>query len=134
MFGKRLVELRKEKGYNRTQFAEKIGIPATTLRNYENGSREPGHSFLVQMAEEFHVSTDYLLGLTDDRVIKTKKASSSEETEEEALERALVQNFARMNVVGRRLLVAHSNLMLKEESYTENQGGEGGEPYSPTAG
>lgn len=65
--GNRIAELRKEKGISRVQFAQQIGIPSTTLRNYETGAREPGHSFIIQMAKEFHVSTDYLLGLTDNR-------------------------------------------------------------------
>lgn len=65
--GTRLMELRKERGYTRKEFAEFIGIPVTTLRNYELGNREPGHPFIVQMAYMFNVSTDYLLCLTDDK-------------------------------------------------------------------
>lgn len=75
MFGERLVELRKEHGYNRTQFANKIGIPSTTLRNYENGSREPGHSFLILIGKEFNVSVDYLLGLTEERKVAAYNAA-----------------------------------------------------------
>ena len=45
-FGERLTQLRKENGYStRNEFAEKLGIPNTTLRNYEIGVREPGHTF-----------------------------------------------------------------------------------------
>lgn len=64
--GKRIVALRKQKGYTRTALAQKIGIPHTTLRNYELDTREPGHSFLITIAKEFGVSVDYLLGMTDD--------------------------------------------------------------------
>ena len=60
--GKRVMALRKEQKYTREVFAEKIGIPSTTLRNYELGIHEPGHSFIIQIAREFSVSTDYLLG------------------------------------------------------------------------
>lgn len=66
--GERITELRKNAGYSRVEFAEKIGMPQTTLRNYETGVREPGHSFIVQMANIFNVSTDYLLGLIDEKV------------------------------------------------------------------
>lgn len=61
--GDRIKDLRKDAGYNRTLFAQKIGIPQTTLRNYENGEREPGHNFLITIAKEFNVTVDYLLGL-----------------------------------------------------------------------
>lgn len=65
--GERLTQLRKDAGYTRVAFAEKLGIPQTTLRNYEIGIREPGHSFLTQISKIFSVSTDYLLGLTDNK-------------------------------------------------------------------
>lgn len=69
-FGQRLIELRKENGYNtRNDFAEKLGIPSTTLRNYEKDEREPGHTFLKQISELFNVSVDYLLCLTDNKEV-----------------------------------------------------------------
>lgn len=67
-FGERLTQLRKENGYiTRKSFAEKINIPETTLRNYETNDREAGHTFLKQMSDFFNVSSDYLLGLTDEK-------------------------------------------------------------------
>ncbi|MCI9357208.1 MAG: helix-turn-helix domain-containing protein [Lachnospiraceae bacterium] len=67
-FGERIIALRKEKGYvTRKSFAEKLKIPETTLRNYEKNEREPGHSFLIDLSDIFNVSTDYLLGLTDEK-------------------------------------------------------------------
>lgn len=69
-FGERLTQLRKEKGYNtRNDFAEKLGIPSTTLRNYETDVREPGHTFLKQISEFFNVSVDYLLCLTNEKEV-----------------------------------------------------------------
>lgn len=69
-FGERLTELRILNGYSkRNEFADKLGIPSTTLRNYETGTREPGHTFLKQISEMFNVSVDYLLGLTDEKEV-----------------------------------------------------------------
>lgn len=80
-FGERLAQLRKENGFNtRNEFAEKLGIPSTTLRNYETNVREPGHTFLKQVSELFNVSVDYLLCLTDDKeVLNTFRLRSSEQ-------------------------------------------------------
>lgn len=67
-FGERLTQLRKENGYaKRNAFAEILGIPETTLRNYETDAREPGHKFLARISNMFGVSTDYLLCLTDEK-------------------------------------------------------------------
>lgn len=71
-FGERLTELRISNGYNkRNEFADKLGIPSTTLRNYETDVREPGHTFLKQISEFFNVSVDYLLCLTDEKEVLT---------------------------------------------------------------
>lgn len=80
-FGERLIELRKENGFNtRNEFAEKLGIPSTTLRNYEKNEREPGHTFLKQISELFNVSVDYLLCLTDEKeILKTFRLRISEQ-------------------------------------------------------
>ena len=80
-FGERLTELRKEHGYaTRNEFADKLGIPSTTLRNYETDGREPGHTFLKQISELFNVSVDYLLCLTDEKeVLNTFRLHSSEQ-------------------------------------------------------
>ena len=65
--GDRIKSLRSEAGYTRVELAEKLNMPQTTLRNYENNAREPGHDFLVKIAKEFNVTTDYLLGLSENK-------------------------------------------------------------------
>lgn len=65
--GSRLIELRKEKGYTREDFAEILGISKYTLRNYELDKTDPGHTFMKRMSDFFNVSMDYLVGLTDER-------------------------------------------------------------------
>lgn len=79
-FGKRITQLREEKGYTtRKKFAEILSLPETTLRNYETDAREPGHTFLKQMSDFFNVSTDYLLGLTEEREkVSSQQIKSSE--------------------------------------------------------
>lgn len=61
-FGESFSKIRKEKGITRKDFAEKLGIPYTTLRNYEKDQREPGHKLLIKMATLLSVSVDDLIG------------------------------------------------------------------------
>lgn len=65
--GDRLKALRKEAGYTRVELANILDMPQTTLRNYENDVREPGHDFLIKIAKEYNVTTDYLLGLSENK-------------------------------------------------------------------
>ncbi len=92
-FGDRITQLRKENGYKtRKEFAEKLNIPETTLRNYETDAREPGHTFLKQLSDFFFVSADYLLGLTDEREKYSSQQLKSSEYEHIEKYRALDQH------------------------------------------
>ncbi len=61
----RLKELRESKGLNMREAARLMGMPYTTYVNYEKGAREPNSETLVQLADFFETSIDYLLCKTD---------------------------------------------------------------------
>lgn len=104
-FGERLTQLRKEHGYfTRNEFAEKLGIPSTTLRNYETDVREPGHTFLKQISEMFNVSVDYLLCLTDEKeVLNTFRLRLSEQN--------MIEQYRLLDLSGQETV----NTILKHE-------------------
>lgn len=60
--GKNLTTLREAQGFSRTALARQLGIPYTTLRNYETDQREPGHRLLIQIARLLSISVDALVG------------------------------------------------------------------------
>lgn len=65
MFGKRLRTLRKERKLTMKEFGEKFSLAESTISGYENGNRKPDMDILSKFADYFSVSTDYLLGRTD---------------------------------------------------------------------
>ena len=65
-FGRRVYELRKQRQLNQKQLGEKIGLSHKAISTIESGVRGTTIDKLVLLAEFFHVSTDYLLGITDD--------------------------------------------------------------------
>ena len=78
-FGERLINVRKEHGYTRESLANALGISKYTLRNYELGATEPGHTFLKQISDFFHVSIDYLMGLTNEQeILESYELNTSE--------------------------------------------------------
>lgn len=66
LFDERLSLLRKQAGISQKQLGEVIGLSNKAICTMENGTRETTFEKLVLLAEFFHVSTDYLLGVTDD--------------------------------------------------------------------
>ena len=65
MLGKKLKELREERGLTQKQLATALGLNSVTYLHYEKDQREPPLSLLVEFAKFFDVSIDYLLGLKD---------------------------------------------------------------------
>ncbi len=71
----RMTELRLEKGLNQKQLAKEISkkqnyyVDESTISRIENGDvRKIGHELLIAMSKFYGVSTDYILGLTNDRL------------------------------------------------------------------
>lgn len=67
--GNKLKELRKQKRLTQKQVADRIGLAVSAVSSYEAGSRYPSYDVLIKLARIFHVSTDYLLGMTDKKEI-----------------------------------------------------------------
>lgn len=61
----RIKELRKEKSITMKRLGEIIGVSEGAVSQYENGKRQPDYDTLKKIADFFDVSTDYLLGRTD---------------------------------------------------------------------
>lgn len=64
-FDKRLYELRIEMKLTQVELSKKSGVSASNITKYERGIRLPTVEILVQLAQFFDVSVDYILGLED---------------------------------------------------------------------
>ncbi len=67
--GQKMKRLRKENGFTQKQIAERIGLAVSAVSSYESGARYPSYEVLIKLARIYHVSADYLLGMTDVRKI-----------------------------------------------------------------
>ena len=68
MFNKRLKLLRQEKRLSQIELSKAILVGNKTISDYERGVSNPDFETLQKIASFFNVSTDYLLGKTDDRL------------------------------------------------------------------
>ena len=64
-FSQTMSELRHARGLSQRTVASALHISQALLSHYENGTREPGLSFVCRASRDFGVSADYLLGLSD---------------------------------------------------------------------
>lgn len=60
-FGARVKELRKQRGWTQKELASKFDVRFSVLNKYESGIHFPPAGKLVELAEIFDTSVDYLL-------------------------------------------------------------------------
>lgn len=65
-FGRRLKELRKEKGVGQAELAQDIGASKAIVSLWENNMRTPGMENIRLLSDYFEISSDYLIGRTND--------------------------------------------------------------------
>lgn len=67
MLGTRIRMLRKEHEWNQSQLADRIGVGRTTITEYERNKITPPYDKMVELAELFNVSIDFLTGASNSR-------------------------------------------------------------------
>ena len=76
--GKRISELRKNKGMTQEQLAQQVGVTAQAVSKWENDLSCPDISILPQLAEALGVTTDELLGKVQLRSLSLEDAEKKE--------------------------------------------------------
>jgi transcriptional regulator with XRE-family HTH domain len=69
IFAERLRYIREDvRRITQTELSAKAGLPTTTISHFENptGTRKPSFDNLRLLAKHLDVTTDYLLGLSED--------------------------------------------------------------------
>lgn len=72
IFAVRITMLRKERGLTQEELAAELDMSHTSVSLYERASRRLDITVLARYASFFSVTTDYLLGLSDDRAVPEK--------------------------------------------------------------
>ncbi|WML49539.1 helix-turn-helix transcriptional regulator [Neobacillus sp. PS3-34] len=78
-FGEKLRELRLQHKLTIENAAKIVGVAKSTYSGYESEFRQPSLEKLVQFANYYHVSVDYLLNVTPSREINVEDFLSNKE-------------------------------------------------------
>ena len=62
---RRLRDLREDHDYSQQQVADYLSMKQPQYSRYERGLRDIPTDVLIRLAQLYHTSTDYLLGLTN---------------------------------------------------------------------
>lgn len=113
-----LRDLRKEKKLTQKELATYLGLTANSVCEWENQRSEPSMASIIKMCTLFEVSTDYLLGRTDDfgavDPTSTAPALSAEEREILAL-------YSNLDYMGKKLVRQTLETLNRTENSVTDQ-------------
>ena len=66
IIGQRIKELRNELDITQNKLADVLGVTQDSISLWENGKRVPDTQYIIVLAKFFDVTSDYILGLSDD--------------------------------------------------------------------
>lgn len=64
--GKRIISLREAKGWNQRELANRVNLNFSVMNRIESGERPIKDHELAKLSDVLEVSSDYLLGRTDE--------------------------------------------------------------------
>lgn len=79
-FGKKLRRLRLQAGLTQAELAKRLNVTKAVVSYYENQERSPSPDVLIKIATIFHVTTDYLLGLSYRKMLDVTDLNDDELT------------------------------------------------------
>lgn len=86
-------DLRTSKKLTQSDIADVLGTDRSAIGKWETGKNWPSIEMLVQVADYFDVTTDYLLGRPEKEAITFKR---------NALDLKMLENFSQLNDIGKR--------------------------------
>ena len=69
MIANKIKILRENKGLSQKALADKLGITRSSVNAWEQGISVPSTQYILELANLFEVSTDYLLNFKNDKAI-----------------------------------------------------------------
>lgn len=91
-------ELLIDSGLNRKQFAERCGIPYTTVIGWTTLNRLPDYASIIKIADFFDCSIDYITGRRSEYEVDGSNTRSAQQKE-------LLAGFAALDADGRELVM-----------------------------
>ncbi|NCE64524.1 XRE family transcriptional regulator [Pseudoflavonifractor sp. 524-17] len=76
--GSKIRQLRRQRNLSQVALAAQLGVSKSVVSSYENSVHLPPYDILIQLAQIFGVSTDYLLGAPNSRTINVDGLTDSQ--------------------------------------------------------
>lgn len=78
MVADRIKKLREQYGITQSELAKQLGITRSSVNAWEMGISIPSTQYIVELAQTFSVSTDFLLGVDNTATINVSGLSDKD--------------------------------------------------------
>ena len=65
MISMQIKAIRNKAGQTQAEMGETLGVSLRTIASWESGERSPSHTNLIEIANKYNVSMDFIYGRTD---------------------------------------------------------------------
>lgn len=102
-----LKNIRKEKGLQQKDLANLLNKTIACISSWETGKTEPNIDDILQMANIFNVSTDYLIGRVDEYDIPINYQTSH-------IEDVLLKNFSQLDIDKKNQVIGFIKALMQK--------------------
>lgn len=78
LMGQRIADLRTKRNMTQQDLASLVGMSRSSIAKFETARRDPGTGTLIQLCYIFQVTSDYLLGMTNNPAIPSNNIHNVE--------------------------------------------------------
>ena len=79
MLGSRIVEMRQKLGWSQSRLAKEMHVNLKTIKNWKSDVSDPSLKHIVSLTQVFSVTSDYLLGIDNQSVIRIEGLSKKDQ-------------------------------------------------------
>lgn len=118
----RIRKLRKSRGMNQEALAAFVGVSQQTISKIEHDINSVGIDLLIQLADYFNVTTDYILGLSDEKRNPARESKMNSRLENQY---DLIIEYEELNVHNQTVLLELMRAlkeMQKKEAMEQHRG------------
>lgn len=99
-------------------FSKAIGVSSGNISDWKSGRSSPKQDALIKIADYFDVSTDYLLGRTDEKSVTSPSGAAPLELSPK--DTALLDFFHQLNDEGQEKVLSYTNDLTSSGNYIKS--------------
>ncbi|MVX63123.1 helix-turn-helix domain-containing protein [Clostridium chromiireducens] len=103
------------RGMKQSELVEKTGIGKSSISTYISGAYEPKQKNIYKIAEALDVNEAWLMGAD----VPMEKIDTTRKSENNKEELKLLNNYNKLNLLGKIKLIEYSNDLIENSKYTE---------------